>query len=131
MCMKPFRFSKRHRNLLLGATGCLGLVLVFSILARMGIGIPCLFHRLTGLSCPGCGNSRAALALMQLDLAGALGHNLLFPVEFFYIGWVLFHTCRSYLRGKGFSYRPPLPWLDLATLILVVLWWVLRNLMGI
>ena len=34
-------------------------------------GIPCLFHTLTGLQCPGCGVSRMLLSLLQLDFAAA------------------------------------------------------------
>lgn len=42
---------------------------------RLGFGIPCLFHLLTGLQCPGCGVSRMALCLLNLDFAGAWGYN--------------------------------------------------------
>jgi hypothetical protein len=126
--MKQNRFSRRHRNLLLLALGAAAAAGIFVVLALQGIGIPCLFRKITGLLCPGCGNSRAVLALLRLDVAGALGYNLLFPVEFFYLGWVVFHCCRSYLRGKRFSYSPPLPWLDICILVAVLVWWLVRNL---
>ena len=35
----------------------------------------CPFHALTGLPCPGCGATRAALALARGDLGGALAWN--------------------------------------------------------
>ena len=38
---------------------------------------PCVFHELTGLYSPGCGNTRAASCLLHGDLAGSLRHNLL------------------------------------------------------
>ena len=124
-------FSKlsRKSKLLLGlcAAGALGLLLYF--LALNGIGIPCLFRKVTGFLCPGCGNSRAALALLRLDLRGALGYNLLFPLEFFYLGWVTVHCCRSYLRGNRFAYKSPCLWLDFGILTAVLLWWVIRNLL--
>ncbi len=31
-------------------------------------GIPCMFHSLTGLYCPGCGGTRAVRALLRGDL---------------------------------------------------------------
>lgn len=38
---------------------------------------PCVFHRLTGLYCPGCGNTRALAALLRGDVAGSLAWNVL------------------------------------------------------
>ena len=125
--MKHKPFTIRHRRLLLAGALALAAGILFYFLARQGIGIPCLFYRFTGLQCPGCGNSRAALALMRLDFAGALGYNLLFPLEFFYLSWVVVHCCKSYLRGGRFAYRTPALWLDIAVLAAVLLWWVVRN----
>lgn len=98
------------------------------ILARLGFGIPCLFYQITGLQCPGCGNTRAVLAMLRLDVKSALEYNLLFPLEFGYIGWVLLHCCRRYLQTGQFAYLPSRRWLDAVLLALVVLWWILRNL---
>jgi hypothetical protein len=125
--MNNNEITKRWRRLLLGAAAALAAVAVFCILAKMGIGIPCLFYQITGWQCPGCSNSRAAMALLRLDFKGALGYNLLFPLEFGYIGWVLFYCCRNYLRGKGFSYKPPVIGIDIGVLAAVLGWWIVRN----
>lgn len=37
--------------------------------------IPCLFHEVTGLYCPGCGVSRMCLALFRLDFQAAFLAN--------------------------------------------------------
>ena len=96
-------------------------------LSRLGFGIPCLFYTLTGLLCPGCGNTRAAFALLRLDLPAAFGFNPLFLVEFIYLAWILFHCSRAFLKGKPFSYKPPLPLLDMAILIAILAWWIIRK----
>lgn len=38
----------------------------------------CIFYNLTGIHCPGCGNTRALCALMRGDLAGCFAKNALF-----------------------------------------------------
>ena len=96
-------------------------------LARLGLAIPCLFHQITGLLCPGCGNTRAALALLRLDLPAAFGYNPLFLVEFFYLAWIIFHCSRAFLKGKPFHYKPPLPLLDIVILVAILAWWIIRN----
>ncbi len=40
-----------------------------------GLGIPCVFHQATGLYCPGCGMTRAALALLQGEVPQAFRFN--------------------------------------------------------
>lgn len=122
-------FTRRHFHILFISIGVLAAIVLFYILNLNGIGIPCLFHRITGLLCPGCGNSRAALALLRLDFFSALKYNLLFPVEFFYIAWVYFFCCRNYLSGGHFSYKPPVLVVDVIILILVLIWWIVRNLL--
>jgi len=52
--------------------------LVYGILYIAGIGCPIKF--LTGISCMGCGMTRAYLSLLRLDLAGAFRYHPLFPI---------------------------------------------------
>lgn len=42
-----------------------------------GWGIPCLFRKMTGLLCPGCGVTHMCICLMQGDIAGAAKHHCL------------------------------------------------------
>lgn len=127
--MKIPTLTRRQKGVLLLSGGIIAAVALFYGLALAGVGIPCLFYTCTGLQCPGCGNSRAALALLRLDISGALGYNLLFPLEFFYIAWVYIHCCKAFLRGGRFSYKPPYPVMDIVVLALVVLWGIVRNIL--
>ena len=109
------------------AAACLGLYL----LARNGIRIPCVFNVATGLRCPGCGNTRAVLALIGGELLTALKCNWLFPAEFFYLAWVYCNTAYRYYKTGKVGYRPPFPWLDRLILAGLVVWGVLRNIIGL
>ena len=91
----------------------------------------CPFNALTSLRCPGCGNTRAALALLRFDFREAIRQNLLFPLEFFYIGWVYVFSSISYIRRGRFGYTPPCRAFDITVLALVLVWWVVRNIVGI
>ena len=122
-------FSRRRVLVLLLSAGIVLAVAVFYLLARAGIGIPCLFRSVTGLLCPGCGNSRAAVCLLRLDIAGAFQANPLFLPEFLYLAWVYLLCCKNYLSGGRFSYRPLWPGVDIILLIGILVWWIVRNLL--
>ena len=61
----------------LAALGALAALLCAGgvLLSRAGLGIPCLFHLLTGLDCPGCGVTRMLSALAAGDLLQACRSN--------------------------------------------------------
>ncbi len=40
-----------------------------------GLWLPCPFHALTGLECPGCGVTRMCMALLRRDLSAAWAAN--------------------------------------------------------
>ena len=52
--------------------------LVYGILYVVGIGCPIKY--LTGVSCMGCGMTRAYLSLLRLDFASAFRYHPLFPI---------------------------------------------------
>ncbi len=65
----------------------LTITLVYLIWGRMGISCPILF--LTGVSCAGCGMSRALLAMLRLDFQTAFYYHPLFwlpiPAAFLFL----------------------------------------------
>ena len=66
---------KNHTGIILG----LSAVLVLCLL-RFALGLPCPIKYLTGISCPGCGMTRALWSLVTLDLSAAMHYH---PACFF------------------------------------------------
>ena len=96
-------------------------ILYIVILLEYEIGIPCIFHELTGLYCPGCGGNRVVLSLIKLNPYQALKYNLLitFLIPFFFI--YLFY--KYILNGKK---RLP-KWSMYLLLIVAIIFAILRN----
>ena len=115
---------------------CISILLLIAggilyLLARLELPVPCLFYRITGLRCPGCGNTRAVMALLEWNLPTMLRYNLFFPVEIAYLIWVYCHCAARCLKTGRFSYRSPVPALDWCFLTSILLWGILRNVLHI
>lgn len=63
----------------------LAIVLLYTFFHIVGIGCPIKF--LTGISCVGCGMTRAWICLLHLDIQGALYYHPLFflPIIYFFL----------------------------------------------
>ena len=125
---------KRQRFLRLCLyTGLAGAVLlaVYLLYRFTGIGLKCPLYEITGLKCPGCGNTHALEGLLRLNFKKSLEYNYLYPFEFFYIGWVYLMSSKNYLAGGKFSYNPKKPVLETILIIMLVVWFPVRNILGI
>ena len=56
-------------------------ILLIILMFKYNIGIPCIFHEITGLYCPGCGATRAIASLLKLDFYQALRYNLIIIIS--------------------------------------------------
>ncbi|WP_233516810.1 DUF2752 domain-containing protein [Paenibacillus curdlanolyticus] len=84
-----------------------------------GLGIPCLFHELTGFYCPGCGVTRAAKALLALDMEQAFRYNsLIFALLPLYL---------AYFIANKKQLQPASKLLMAAMLTLTISFGILRN----
>ncbi|MEN1973906.1 DUF2752 domain-containing protein [Cellulomonas olei] len=112
--------------LVAGAAGAALAVLATVDPNRPGHYPTCPFLMLTGLYCPGCGSLRALHDLTQLDVAGAWGMNplLVVALPFLVASWLAW-TRRS-ARGTPKSRLLP-GWTVNALLVLLVVYWVARN----
>ena len=69
------------------------LFIVAFYLLLEALGITCPIKYLTGISCPGCGMSRALLSVLRLDFASAFHYHALWPLLFVLLPYYLY--CRN------------------------------------
>ena len=104
---KPLR-NWYFRRLLLLLGMALYFFLAFSVMKRTGIG--CVFLHFLGIPCPGCGMTRALLALLRLDFAAAFAyHPLIFAMPYVF--------CYVFLPMEGRIHRRILTVIGIAGLI--------------
>ncbi len=118
------------RRLLLGLLlFALGAGALLFLKLRFGIGFPCLFFVATGLYCPGCGTTRAAVAAFHGDIALSFRSNALLYVYLPVLAFLLGTELVCYLTAKprpAWFRKAELP-LTLGLGIIGVLFGILRN----
>jgi hypothetical protein len=98
---------------------------------RIGGAIPffCPFKALTGISCPGCGMTRAMLSIIKGDFYGAFGYN---PFSFFLLFMIVF----SVVPGKQVEKLPSIVpvvmnYFFIAVLVAVLIFWCFTRLLPV
>lgn len=104
----------------------IGLLLLFNY---YDIGIPCLFHQLTGLYCPGCGLTRAFIMLQNFDLFGAIRMNALIVFIPIVLIYIIISMIRYIKNTKPYFLKIPQP-ITYLILFLVVIFGIIRNIPG-
>ncbi len=103
-----------------------GAVVFFFNPATHGFYPVCMFHKLTGLNCPGCGSTRALFALLHGNLPLALKDNAVFIITGAALAargaWFAAKHCGQKRAGQFIS--PKILWMFL---IVAGIFSVLRN----
>jgi hypothetical protein len=92
----------------------------------------CPFKLLTGYSCAGCGSQRAMHHLLNLEIGSAFKKNALFVC---FIPYIIFGLSYDFFKPKNrhivkihqLFYRGNAAWIILA---IILLFWILRNVLG-
>ena len=72
----PNRMRKRLIKLLFIFSLILTVGAAYALFSTYVFAVPCVFHTVTGLNCPGCGISRMCLSLLRGDFLSAIRYNL-------------------------------------------------------
>ena len=109
-------------------------VLLFTILLLiteyLNISI-CPIKRFTGLSCPGCGFSRATLSLLEFDFYSSIKYNRFAIPILLYIAYVSCCFAKEYIKNGKKEFYPKPEWLNIVFLFVMVIWTIGRNIAGI
>ncbi len=119
-------FKKRLKALLPAFILMSAVFVYILIVKRLGFGIPCLFHRITGFKCPGCGITTLCTCLLRLDIRGAYNANPFVFVTLPFIGTELIFAEICLLTKKK---NPKFNELLLTIYaVLLCIWGIVRNL---
>jgi len=87
---QPQTFANVHIGIYYGAIGIIGLGLLLFVDNLLDYIPPCLFNEWTGVPCPACGASRAALQLSHAQIAASFLTNPLFFIIYVSLSaWVV------------------------------------------
>lgn len=90
----------------------------------------CPFFVLTKLKCPGCGSQRAIHALLHFDILSASKYNALMVLSLPAI--ILLLYAESYREKRRKLYiRLHQEKNTLAILVIIIVWWIVRNILNL
>ena len=102
--------------------------IIYSVLFKFGIVIPCVFYELTGLSCPGCGVTRMMFSLLKLDFYQAFRYNnLIFLFIPFILVYVIDFIIKKLNNKSDYLYQKTSDKVWIILLVITLLFGVFRN----
>lgn len=123
-CKKPILY-------ILLTAACVGLVFVYSRFSpESSSWFPkCIFLQLTGLKCPGCGSQRVVHNLLNLNIHKAFEANAFLVLSLPYIAALLASIPLKSRFPKFYNTLNSVP-VIITICILVIIWWITRNIFG-
>ena len=90
--------------------------------------IPCIFHKITKLYCPGCGVTRMLFSMIKLEFYQAFRYN---PLVFIYFPFIMFYSIYRiviYINNKKDNIITKIPKNIILTLVIItIVYGFLRN----
>ena len=89
--------------------------------------IPCMFHVITGLYCPGCGVSRMLISILKLDFYQAFRYNPLLFIMLPFILALLINYIYCIIFKKSTIYKKINNKVWISFVIILILYGIIRN----
>ena len=122
--MKKRVFKLLRVNLIL----ILSLLIYYFINKYTGFYIPCVYRKLTGLKCPGCGVTRCIFAIINLNFKEAINQNILICIYLPFLFLYYIYKSYIYIYDKKDKVITKIPnWFFICIIIITLLYGVLRN----
>ncbi|MFA9377729.1 MAG: DUF2752 domain-containing protein [Lachnotalea sp.] len=91
---------------------------------------PCLFHKLSGLYCPGCGGTRAVLSLIHGHPIASIQYNPIVMYGLLIYAWYMISNTIELLSKKklkiGMKYSDSYFWVGLG---IIIVFFLIRNIL--
>ena len=117
-----------HKRILKILCATITIIIYVQLSQHYHIYIPCYFHKITGLYCPGCGATRCILSLLKGNIYDAYRYNRLFFSLLPFLTICIIYKVYLYIFNKKDKYLEKIPkviWSIL--LIITMLFGVVRN----
>lgn len=100
---------------------------IYFLLTQLGFAIPCIFHRITGFYCPGCGVTRMCINLVKLNIYDAFRSN---PAVFIILPFLIIIFLKrtySYVKYGTAAHEKWMSAIEIISLIFLIIFGILRN----
>lgn len=95
---------------------------------QYNIGIPCIFYKITGYYCPGCGITRCIFAILEGNIYEAFKYNQLVFILIPFLSIYFIYNIYIYIFNKENNLFKKIPnYIYIILLIITISYGILRN----
>lgn len=113
---------------LLNIIGILIIIFIYALIVlNTSFAIPCIFNKITGFQCPGCGITRMYIYMFKFDFKNAFMMNPIIFCAQPFIYYIIAKMGYAYISDKKYKTNKIEDVILYIVLILLILYGILRN----